>query len=153
MTTGTEWWNSAVAVIMLSHQLPPVAYGNILSEGEWEGNTMQKSPKFVFSVLAVLGSTNSKHRLNSKSSLDYLTFLFQIWRKNDKPKPIIHALYFKYPAWFRRSLRYAHVLYYHGPQGGKIEVLAVKNESARGVRVDKVNELSSLMTRICLCLT
>lgn len=51
------------------------------------------------------------------------------------------------------NLYCARVLYSCGPQGGKIGILNMKNESAWVVIVDNVNELLSLMTQICLCLT
>lgn len=44
------------------------------------------------------------------------------------------------------NLHCAFVLYSCGPQGGKIEILEMKDGSARVVTVDNVNELFSVMT-------
>lgn len=51
---------------------------------------------------------------------------------------------------FRQIYTTSYALYFSGPQGGEIEFLNIKNDSARVIIVDNVNELFSVMTQICL---
>lgn len=87
----------------------------------------------VSRALFVIYILNLKEKIqNQKSSFVYISSLFLISFSSRQIYTTPYALYFS------------------GPQGGEIEFLNIKNDGARVIIVDNVNELFSVMTQICL---